>query len=259
MTTDPRDAPAETAKPGLAPGAIPDDPVSGKRPCALPGGGDPRPLPRETVSLADALGRVLATTSPRPSTCRPSTGPSSTALPCAPPIPRARARPTAPSALNREILSLRRSADLAGRPRHATPIATGGVLPRGADAVVMVEQTEFRPDAVAIDVAVRPAPGQFVGYAGADMARARRCCAPACRHRPRDRHAGRLRSRRDRGRAPTPRRGSLDRRRTGGAGPRRCRPGAIYDSNGAIVAASVTENGGDRVRRRHRSATTRPR
>ena len=43
-------------------------------------------------------------------------------------------------------------------------------VPRGADAVVMVEQTEFRPDSLAIDL-VRPArPGQFIGYAGADMA-----------------------------------------------------------------------------------------
>ena len=40
--------------------------------------------------------------------------------------------------------------------------------------------------------------------------------------------------------------GALDRRRAGGAG-RRARPARVYDSNGAIIAAAVTEAGGEPV------------
>jgi putative molybdopterin biosynthesis protein len=56
----------------------------------------------------------------------------------------------------------------------ATPIATGGPLPRGADAVVMVEHTQPAGPR-AIEIRRAAAPGQFVSYAPA----ARRCCAPA--------------------------------------------------------------------------------
>src|ERR1700722_17978919 len=52
----------------------------------------------------------------------------------------------------------------------ATPIATGGPLPRGADAVVMVEHTQ-PAGARAIEVRRAAAPGQFVSYAGSDIAR----------------------------------------------------------------------------------------
>src|SRR5438270_9888331 len=49
----------------------------------------------------------------------------------------------------------------------ATPIATGGPVPRGADAIIMVEHTQpVGPDA--IDVRRAASPGQFVSYAGSD-------------------------------------------------------------------------------------------
>ena len=52
----------------------------------------------------------------------------------------------------------------------ATPIATGGPLPRGADAIVMVEHTQpVGPRA--IEVRRAASPGQFVSYAGSDIAR----------------------------------------------------------------------------------------
>src|ERR1700675_1358044 len=52
----------------------------------------------------------------------------------------------------------------------ATSIATGGPLPRGADAVVMVEHTQpVGPRAIEIRRAASP--GQFVSYAGSDIAR----------------------------------------------------------------------------------------
>jgi putative molybdopterin biosynthesis protein len=51
----------------------------------------------------------------------------------------------------------------------ATPIATGGMLPRGADAVAMVELTSL--DAGGLLVFKPVAPGAGVSFAGTDMAR----------------------------------------------------------------------------------------
>ena len=79
----------------------------------------------------------------------------------------------------------------------ATTIATGGVVPRGADAVVMIEQTELVDErgAPAIDVRRAVAPGQFVSYAGSDIARGETGAAARHAHRlARDRHAGGLRA-----------------------------------------------------------------
>jgi putative molybdopterin biosynthesis protein len=58
---------------------------------------------------------------------------------------------------------------LAISPGTATPIATGGMLPRGADAVAMVEQTVLREGDLIVLKAV--APGTGVSFAGTDMAR----------------------------------------------------------------------------------------
>src|SRR6202049_3639249 len=52
----------------------------------------------------------------------------------------------------------------------ATPIATGGPLPRGADAVIMVEHTN-PAGARAIEIRRAASPGQLVSYAGSDIAR----------------------------------------------------------------------------------------
>jgi putative molybdopterin biosynthesis protein len=51
----------------------------------------------------------------------------------------------------------------------AVPIATGGVVPRGADAVVMVEHS--RPAGEGIDVQRPVAPGDNVTFAGSDIGR----------------------------------------------------------------------------------------
>jgi putative molybdopterin biosynthesis protein len=53
-----------------------------------------------------------------------------------------------------------------------TAIATGGVIPRGANAVAMIEQTELVEEgALRIELRRAAAPGQFVSYAGSDIAR----------------------------------------------------------------------------------------
>jgi molybdopterin biosynthesis enzyme len=52
----------------------------------------------------------------------------------------------------------------------ATSIATGGPVPRGADAIVMVEHTQ-PVGSRAIEIRRAASPGQFVSYAGSDIAR----------------------------------------------------------------------------------------
>jgi putative molybdopterin biosynthesis protein len=131
-------------------------------------------LPAETVELAAALGRVLAHDVTAPIDVPPfdranvdgfalrsadTTGASDSA-------PR-RFR------LNGEVIVCGHAPVLEVAEGSATTIATGGVIPRGADAVVMVEHTELVDDAQApaIDVRRAVAPGQFVSYAGSDIAR----------------------------------------------------------------------------------------
>jgi putative molybdopterin biosynthesis protein len=102
-----------------------------------------RPLGPETVPLLQALGRVLA-------------GPVVADVDV-PGFDRAnvdgfavRAADTAGAgegtpkilALNREILTPGKAPELAVGARTTTLIATGGMVPRGADAIVMVEHTE---------------------------------------------------------------------------------------------------------------------
>jgi putative molybdopterin biosynthesis protein len=52
-----------------------------------------------------------------------------------------------------------------------TIIATGGMIPRGADAVVMVERTEFIDEEVgaAVDVSQPLAPHAAISAAGSDI------------------------------------------------------------------------------------------
>src|SRR5687767_12908208 len=50
----------------------------------------------------------------------------------------------------------------------ATAIATGGMVPRGADAVVMVEHADIESDGLAVRRAVTP--GANVSFAGTDIA-----------------------------------------------------------------------------------------
>ena len=120
---------------------------------------------------------------------------------------------------------------LAVAPGTATAIATGGVIPRGADAVVMIEHTELieLPPAPAIDLRRAVAPGQFVSYAGSDIARGETLLRRGARIGSRE--IGMLAAcgfaQVDVVRRPT-RRGALDRRRAGGA-RRAAAPGAVYD------------------------------
>src|SRR5215475_3277 len=211
---------------------------------------DLSPLPGETVGLSAALGRVLAH--------------DVTASIDVPPFDRAnvdgfalRSGDTAGASdaaprrfrLNGEVIVCGHAPALEVTAGCATTIATGGVVPRGADAVVMIEHTNLVDDGrvPAIDVRRAVAPGQFISYAGSDIARGevvlRRktrlssreigmlaaCGLAAIEVVPKPRVA--VLSTGDELVAP------------GGA----LAPGGVYDSNGAIIAAAIAEAGGEPV------------
>lgn len=130
---------------------------------------------------------------------------------------------------------------------HATPVATGAPIPRGADAVVMIEHTE--PDGDAQIVVTRSVgPGHNIAFAGSDIARGQTLlregtvvgareiamlaavgCADATVWRK-------------------PRVGVLS------TGDELVQPGdalapaKIYDSNAPVIAAALEENGCEAVR-----------
>ena len=70
----------------------------------------------------------------------------------------------------------------------ALTIATGGVIPRGADAVVMVEDTDLDPPAEPTHVLIRrPAiPGAMIAFAGSDITRGEVVLRPGRRLGPRE-------------------------------------------------------------------------
>ena len=126
----------------------------------------------------------------------------------------------------------------------ATPIATGGPVPRGADAIVMVEHTQpAGPRAIEIRRAVSP--GQFVSYAGSDIARGEALL-----------RAGTVIGSREIGMlaacgiaqfsvARRPRVAIISTGDELVQPGQPLRPAAIYDTNGAIVTAAISENGGE--------------
>ena len=145
-----------------------------------------------------------------------------------------------------EILTPGKEPRLAIEPGTATLIATGGMVPRGADAVVMVEHTETIEEASGIAIEIRrPATiGQFIAFAGSDMARGETVL-----------RAGQVLTSREIGMLAAVGHAEVEVWRrpriaiisTGDeiiAPGAPIRPGAVYDSNAAILAAAVEEAGG---------------
>ncbi|MGE0060885.1 MAG: molybdopterin biosynthesis protein [Xanthobacteraceae bacterium] len=214
---------------------------------------DLAPLSGEDVSLADALGRVLAD--------------DVVAAVDAPPFDRSNvdgfalravdtngASDTAPNTLtlNHEVIACGHAPAVEVRPGTATAIATGGVIPRGADAVVMIEQTELvdggaQHNQPAIEIRRAVMPGQFVSYAGSDIARGETLLRRGARIGSRE--IGMLAAC---GLASVAvvRRPKVAVLSTGDelvAPGKPLPPAGVYDSNGAIVAAAVAEAGGKAV------------
>ncbi len=205
----------------------------------------PRPRRHEERTLAAALGLALA---------------QDVAAPVdAPPFDRsnvdgfavrsadlAKAGPASPVILrlNGETVHCGDEPRLQVTPGTATPVATGAPMPRGADAMLMVEHSHPVGDH-AIEVLRAVAPGNFVSFAGSDIALGETLLREGCVIGSRE--IGMLAAC---GVAVVP---VVAKPRVailstgdelvqpGGT----LRPAEIFDTNGSIVAAAVSENGGE--------------
>ncbi len=168
--------------------------------------------------------------------------------------------------LNSEILSPGVPPTVTVSSGTATTIATGAIVPRGADAVVMIEHTELvelaaddkdadgrgsddSPSGQAPQIVIRRSvtPGQYITFAGTDVARGETVL-----------RAGQMLTSREIGviaaigvaEVSVFRRPRVAIISTGDeiiAPGESMRPGAVYDSNAAIIAAAVEELGGEPV------------
>jgi putative molybdopterin biosynthesis protein len=210
---------------------------------------DLSPLPGETARLSDALGRVLAHDVAAPIDVPPfdRSNVDGFALRAADSAGASDAAPVR-LRLNGEVIVCGHAPALEVAPGSATTIATGGVLPRGADAVAMVEHTDLVEDAApAIDLRRAVAPGQFVSYAGSDLARGELVLRLGARIGSRE--IGMLAAcgiaAIDVVRRPQVAVLSTGDELVAPGDP--LRPAGVYDSNGAIIAAAVREAGGEPV------------
>ena len=210
---------------------------------------DLKPLAAETVTLSDALGRVLGVDVAAPIDVPPfdRANVDGFALRAADTVGATDAAPRRLT-LNAEVLACGHAPKLAVIPGSATAIATGGVVPRGADAVVMIEHTELIDAAApAIDLRRAAAPGQFISYAGSDIARGETLLRRGATISSRE--IGMLAAcglaHIDVVRRPKVAVLSTGDELTALGGT--LRPGAVYDSNGATIAAAVAEAGGEPV------------
>ncbi len=131
----------------------------------------------------------------------------------------------------------------------ATIVATGGMIPRGADAIVMVEHTEAREQLgqVVVDIYKPASSGAFIAAAGGDIAQGETVL-----------RAGQILTSREIGclaaiglaEAHVWRKPTVAIFSTGDelVIPGEARPlGGVYDSNSAILTTAVEEAGGDPV------------
>ncbi|HTO64305.1 MAG TPA: molybdopterin biosynthesis protein [Bradyrhizobium sp.] len=207
----------------------------------------PRQLTTEPRQLADALGCALAHDVVAPIDVPPFDRSNVDGF-AVRSVDLASATETTPVhlILNDEIIACGVAPERPVLSGTATSIATGGPVPRGADAVVMVEHTQ--PSGTrAIEVRRAASPGQFVSYAGSDIARGEALL-----------HAGTIIGSREIGmlaacgipEVTVVRRPRVAVISTGDElvqPGEPLRPAQIYDTNGAIVAAAIRENGGDAV------------
>lgn len=211
---------------------------------------DLSPRGTQTVSLADALGRVLAADVVAPLDVPPfdRAGVDGFALRASDTTGASDATPLR-LRLNREVIACGHEPFIEVTPVTATAIATGGVVPRGADAVIMIEHTELLddPEHPTVEIHRSVAPGQFIAYAGSDIARGETLL-----------RKGTPLGSREIGMLAACGIATIDVVRKPkvavlSTGDELAQPGEelgpakIYDSNGAIIAAAVTEAGGEPI------------
>ena len=151
-------------------------------------------------------------------------------------------------ALNAEVIACGYAPAISVAAGTCTAIATGGVIPRGADAVVMIEQTELVDEGAAhIELRRAAAPGQFISYAGSDIARGETLLRRGTRIGARE--IGMLAAC-GLDRVDVVRRPKVAVLSTGDElvePGKPLKPAGVYDSNGAIIAASIAEAGGEPI------------
>jgi molybdopterin molybdotransferase/putative molybdopterin biosynthesis protein len=210
---------------------------------------DLRPLSPETVRLAQSLGRVLASDvlSPVDAPAFDRSGVDGFAVRAADLASAGEGTPVRLT-LNGEVVACGVEPRLPVLPGTATPIATGGPIPRGADAVVMIEHTEpDETEEAAILVRRAPSPGAFVAFAGSDIARGEtllRCGAVIGSREIAILATGGIAE------VPVVRKPRVGVLSTGDElvqPGEALRPAAVYDANGPTIAAAVAENGGEPV------------
>lgn len=131
---------------------------------------------------------------------------------------------------------------IALQPGQAVPIATGAMLPRGADAVVMVEYTDVEGSQLIVRRAVTP--GANVTFAGTDVTAGELILLPG--ERLTSRETGLLAAV-GIAQVPVVRQPRVAILSTGDelvAPGEPLREGGVYDSNGRILADAVREAGG---------------
>ena len=206
----------------------------------------PAPLGCETLPLDTLAGRVLARDIAAPVDAPPFDRATvdGFALRAADIFEASGAEPVR-LRLNPETIACGTAPRLGVTPQTTTPIATGGPIPRGADAVVMIEDTEPAGDAITVTRAV--APGSHVSFAGSDIARGQTLLRQGTVIGARE-VAMLAAVGLDRATVWTrPRVAVLS------TGDELVQPGqpltpaGVYDSNGPVIAAALRENGCDAV------------
>jgi len=149
--------------------------------------------------------------------------------------------------VNAETIATGIAPEIEVLPSTASSIATGGMLPRGADAVVPVEHTDLEPGGRSVLVRRPVAPGASLSFAGTDMGRGETVLFAGTRLSSRE--TGVLAAI-GRARVPVLTRPRVAILSTGDEIIQPgddMKPGFVYDSNGRILADAVRELGGEPV------------
>ena len=205
---------------------------------------DVAPLPAETVPLDAALGRVLAD-DVRAEVDVPGFDRSNMdgfAVRSADTYGASEEEPRR-LRLGDESIPTGATPRLEVEPGSATPIATGGMLPRGADAVVPVEFTDVEGGQVVVRRA--RVPGAAVSFAGTDIGCGETVLFRGARLTSRETGVLAAIGCRDVRVVRRPRVAILSTGDEIVQPGETLRPGLVYDSNGRILADAVAELGGE--------------